>query len=361
MFGDCPPNLVVSIVFTIASLGCCSGQADSENQRTNQVETSRRVANSPFVAETVELPPIVVAERETIFSHEFIVTNSLNRAMRFIDIRKSCSCIGETAIEKMELAPNESTRLRLRGYVRDQAGPRRLICSLLCDDQREFVYELKANSYFQAQFLEGPTKHLSNVQPGSPVKVICHLVLHARQAHELGTIESVATFCQTVTKIGNSETSQLPDGIWRRVIPIELELPPAPTEPGLYHHQVVCEVSNLPRTARPTLDLSYSVPDTVIFAPRVVWFSLDDREIRIVIRRFDSQPLKVIEADIANSDWVEAEVVPTKGPTAVVLCRINRARLTSTRQPLYSELRIRTDQSNERELRVPIAAAQSEP
>ena len=105
-----------ALAFLLTSLGCM------------------RQSVSVPPGERFEAGPILV-ERDPPLNHTFQVRNTTGRRVRIIAVEKSCSCT-EVELNKRELAPGESTEMKLRAMMLRTFADMTLSCVLTTDSEQ---------------------------------------------------------------------------------------------------------------------------------------------------------------------------------------------------------------------------------
>lgn len=351
-----------AIAFTVFLLPFgCSGQtepASSEAENAHHISAPPvRIAQREKSVEVTVEPQF--PEETPFFQCAIEVRNPLDRAIHFIDVRKTCSCTG-VELENDRLAPGEKTTVRLRMNWAGRSGPQSVVCLLVEEDQSTWTVTAKTTLYNRGKFQDDLAASFGIVKPGEVVTRRTFFTNYARTEDGLfDTVKFEAP--QPVTlEVGHTKTEQIIDGVWKREYPLTISLN-TPREVGT-GQALIQAVSSGPRSGSPQVfatSANWVVRSVYRLSPPSLYVGNVDqgalpitRSVRV--RRTDDQPFR-IESAVIRRDGVR--VATASGPDQtewVVSLHVDHLPKTGI---ACDKLRLLTDQNDQREIAIPLALA----
>jgi len=101
-----------------------------------------------------DMPPVIVGFAKTI-QHTFLIENRFDVPLEFKQVRTSCSCQGDTRLDRFHLDPGENAQLKIEAYMSNRVGPQRISCTVEHKDGKLWEYTLSTSIYKQYGLSDG--------------------------------------------------------------------------------------------------------------------------------------------------------------------------------------------------------------
>jgi hypothetical protein len=339
-------------VFFCLSLGCFSGKPEQPNER----DEAQPLMPAP---KTVRIPSLFAEDRSSI-QCDVPVSNPTERAVRFTDIRQSCSCMGSIKLAATQLAPGEKTTLHFDLNLQQRTGPQRFTCQLVEAGGPTWTYHVETTIYRRAAFAEVGSLHFGMLGPRCAATRTTGFIVSAESLDALPQAVSFRTDSESLTiKPRPAVLKRESDGVVVQTIPLNLGLKSG-DKPGLQYAPVYADVL---RRDGQKLQLkataTWHVRPPISASPAQAYFGAVDHSSSTVLLK------KIL---ISCNDGRPLVLKSFKSPCSALQCALDKKIDNSTAcllltidpravpTPFWCDLLVETDHPQQPQVSIPVAA-----